>query len=186
MVNREIDWLVLTGGRSSRLGRDKASTPIAGKSMLERALATVGQVDPGARVSVLGPEFAGGPAAAVVSALPSCGSEFVGVVAVDMPMMRAALGVVVDSLEASSSGVDAWIPVTAQGRRQWLCALYRRESLLRASSDRDFRDRAFHELVSELSVLEVPAPSDVSLLDVDTPEDLERATAQVEESERAR
>ena len=154
--------------------------------MLERALATIGQVDPGASVSVVGPEFGGGPAAAVVSALPSCASEFVGVVAVDMPMMRDALAVVVDSLEAARPDEDAWIPVTAGGRRQWLLALYRRESLLRVSSDRDFHDRPFHELLGELSVREVQVPSDVSLLDVDTPEDLERAAAQVEESERTR
>jgi len=177
---------VLTGGASSRLGRDKASTLINGRTMFQRACDAIESVDPGAVPIELGMDFDGGPAAAVVAALPSCKSDFVGVVAVDMPMVRAALAAVIDSLEASSPKVDAWVPVTAQGRRQWLCGMYRRESLLRASSDRDFRNRAFYELVSELSVLEVAVPSDVSLLDVDTPEDLERATAQVEESERAR
>lgn len=154
--------------------------------MFERACDAIGSVDPGAVPIELGPDVGGGPAAAVVSALPSCTSEFVGVVAVDMPMVRAALGVVVDSLAASSPTAEAWIPITAGGHRQWLSALYRRESLLRVASNRDFRDRPFHELVDGLSVFEVPVPSDVSLLDVYTPEDLERATAQVEESERTR
>jgi len=183
---RSIDWLLLTGGRSSRLGQDKASTSIAGRTMLERSLAAIEQVEPGARVRELGAQFSGGPAAAVVAALPQCSSQFVGVVAVDMPLVRAVLTVVVDSLDPANLEVDAWIPVTAQGRRQWLSALYRRESLQRVASDGDFRDRPFHELVGELSVVEVTVPADVSLSDVDTPADLERAIAQVEESERAR
>lgn len=148
-------------------------------------LANIEQVDPGARVSEIGPDFGGGPAAAVVSALPSCAAQFVGVVAVDMPLVREAL-VVVDDARESHPHVDAWIPICARGKRQWLCALYRHDSLLRVSAGRDLRDRPFHELVADLSVLEVPVRSDVSLLDVDTPEDLERAAAQVEESERTK
>ena len=186
LVDPLIDWLVLTGGASSRLGQDKASTPINGRTMFERACDAIRSVDPEAVLIELGSDVGGGPAAAVVSALPSCTSEFVGVVAVDMPMVRTALGVVVDSLAASSPKVDAWIPISAGGRRQWLSALYRRESLLRAASNRDFRNRPFHELVDDLSVFDVSVPSDVSLLDVDTPADLERAIAQVEGSEPTR
>lgn len=186
MPDTDIEWFVLTGGRSTRLGQDKASTPISGRTMLDRVLVAIEQVDPGARVRELGSQFGGGPAAAVVAALPQCSSNFVGVVAVDMPLVRAALTVVVDSIDPANLEVDAWIPVTAQGRRQWLSALYRRESLQRVASGEDFRDRPFHELVGELSVVEVTVPTDVSLSDVDTPEDLERATAQVEESERTR
>lgn len=182
----DVSWLVLTGGTASRLGQDKASTMINGRTMFERACDAIESVDPRARPLELGTDFGGGPAAAVVAALPQCEAEFVGVVAVDMPMVRTALVAVVDSLEGSGALVDAWIPVAADGRRQWLSALYRRDALLRVSSDRDFRNSPFHELVDGLSVFEVPVPSDVSLLDVDTPADLERATAQVEESDHER
>lgn len=172
-----IDWLLLTGGRSSRLGQDKAGTAVLGRTLLERAQQTVAEVDPTGRLSILGPEYGGGPAAAVVAALSHCESDVIGVLAVDMPMAGSALGSVLQALDDEA---DGWIPVAEDGRRQWLCALYRRSALLRAAGEKDWTDQPFHRLVGDVACVDVHVDSATSLLDVDTPADLARATAQIE------
>lgn len=186
MTPAAIDWLVLTGGAGSRLGQDKASTTIAGRTLLERVRDAITSVDPRGRIHEVGPEFAGGPAGAVAAALAQCQSEFVGVVAVDMPMVGTALAAVVQAIQPAAAGSQAWIPVTGEGRRQWLCAVYRREPLALIATSQDWTDRPFHRLVEGLACTEVRVVADVSLLDIDTPEDLARATLQIQESERTR
>lgn len=175
-----IDWLILTGGAGSRLGQDKASTRIAGRTMLERVQEAITQADPQARIQILGPRFGGGPAAAVTTALAHCRSPYVGVVAVDMPMAKDAIAAV---LAAIDDQAEAWIPEAADGRRQWLCAVYRRSALLREAGNRDWTDQPFHQLVSGLTDRIVSVGSSASLLDIDTPADLKQAVVQIEESE---
>lgn len=175
----EIHWLVLTGGAGSRLGQDKASTSIEGSTLIERALNILEVVDPASSVSVVGPERSGGPAAAVVSMLPECNAGFIGVFAVDMPLAGAAIKelMVTASESASESTATAagWVPVDENGRRQWLCALYRREALRDAASGQEWMGRGFYELVGSLPTVEVEVSAGASLIDVDTPADLQRA-----------
>ena len=61
------DWLILAGGSGSRLGQDKAATPIDGRTLLDRARATIDSVDETATIHVLDQAYPGGPAAAVVA-----------------------------------------------------------------------------------------------------------------------
>lgn len=180
-----IQWLILTGGSSSRLGRDKATADFHGRSLVDRAVDVVSGLAPGGSVRVVGSEFSGGPAAAVVSNLASIDDEFVGVLAVDMPFAAMALATIVDAVDLSARGeeVEAWVPVDSDGRAQWLCAVYRRSALIRASeSESTWRDAPFHRLVEGLDVSTVPIPSSVSLLDIDTPEDFQRAWEAARES----
>ncbi len=173
-----IDWLLLTGGSSSRLGQDKASTSVGGRTLLQHAQETIERVDPTGRVLILGPEYGGGPAAAVVVALSQCDADVIGVLAVDMPMAGSAL---CSTLQALDDESDGWIPVAGDGRRQWLCALYRRSALLRAAGEMDWTDQPFHRLVANLACMNIHVDSTASLLDVDTPEDLVRAQVQIKE-----
>lgn len=180
-----IHWLVLTGGASSRLGRDKASTELAGRSLLDRATDAARALDDRAPITVLGPDRSGGPAAAVVSILPEVDEDFVGVLAVDMPFAQQALAAVAEAcgLEAQNARVDAWVPQGHDGHRQWLCAVYRNDAMRRAASAiADWHGAPFHRLVGGLSACVVDVSSRVSLLDVDTPEDLQRALDHVGET----
>ena len=48
--------IILAGGQSRRMGRDKLSLPLAGETLLQRALRRYGEVFPRVLVSVAGPE----------------------------------------------------------------------------------------------------------------------------------
>lgn len=130
---------VLAGGRSRRFGRDKTAEPVAGVPMIERAVATLGEVceevvvvssrsdTPSGSWTVLPDMRPGlGPLAGVESALAEArrrGYAGVVVLAADLPLVDAALvRRVVDGLgdahasAASRSGEPDFEP---------LCAVYR-------------------------------------------------------------
>jgi len=169
------DWLILAGGSGSRLGQDKAATPLDGRTLLDRARATIGSVDDTATIHVLDHAYPGGPAAAVVAGLTRCESAHVGVLAVDMPFAADAL-VRARSAVMEQPAADAWVPVDSSGRRQWLCAVYRSSALATAADSVDeWSGRSFASLVSQLACVDVPIDDSISLLDIDTPDDLRRA-----------
>lgn len=175
-----IDWLVLMGGSSSRLGTDKSSMVLAGRTLTERAVRCVGEVDPLGSVRTVGPDRSGGPAAAVASMLAELTGTYVGVLAVDMPFATEALDAVVSRVrrDFTDESIDAWVPVGADDRPQWLCAVYRLASLRESAGRRDHWEGApFHALVGGLMRSLVPVQAPVSLLDIDTPEDLRQAEA---------
>jgi molybdopterin-guanine dinucleotide biosynthesis protein A len=145
---------------------------------VDRAVDSVNAVDVGAPVTLVGPERAGGPAAAIVSMLPEVDVDFVGVLAVDMPLAQRALNRVLDVWRTQTSDhvIEAWVPEDPSGKQQWLCAVYRRVALVRVAEKRDEWDGvAFHALVGDLATSVVRFSSSVSLLDIDTPEDFQRA-----------
>lgn len=178
-----IDWLVLTGGASSRLGIDKSTTVLAGRTLTQRAVQLLGDIDPGGSVRTVGPDRSGGPAAAVASVLPELVGPCVGVLAVDMPFADVALDQVVSRVrhDLVDHSIHAWVPVGSDDRPQWLCAVYTLAALRESAAARDDWEGApFHALVGGLTTLLVAVDSTVSLLDIDTPEDLRRAQAIVE------
>lgn len=169
------DWLLLAGGASSRLGQDKAKVEVAGRSLLEHAHASIAASDPYATVHVLGTDYPGGPAAAVVAGLALCESDIIGVLAVDMPFAHVALARVRDAVRRHPDA-KAWIPVDDRRRQQWLCAAYSRNALIESARTRtDWSGQPFGRLVGGLESVDVLIDLDVSLLDVDTPADLDRA-----------
>ncbi len=120
---------VLAGGASRRMGRDKASVPIGGMTMLERVLDGLAGV--GERIVVGGPApdpipeipdlrpGRRGPLAGLEAALAWAGGRSVALVAVDQPYVRAAtLGALADLPG------DATVPID-QGHPQVTCAVYR-------------------------------------------------------------
>ena len=114
-------------------------------------------------------------AAAVVAGLAPCESAHIGVLAVDMPFAADAL-VHVRSAMVEQPAADAWVPVDGSGRRQWLCAVYRSSALAKAAdSFEEWAGRSFASLVGQLACVDVPIDDSVSLLDIDTPDDLRRA-----------
>ena len=169
------DWLILAGGAGSRLGQNKAATPIDGRTLLDRARAAIDSVDEEATIHVLDQAYPGGPAASGVAGLALCESVHVGVLAVDMPFAADAL-VHVRSAVVEKPAADAWVPVDGAGRRQWLCAVYRNSALATAADSVDeWAGRSFTSLVGQLACGNVPIDDSISLLDIDTPDDLRRA-----------
>ncbi|HEX9761589.1 MAG TPA: molybdenum cofactor guanylyltransferase [Acidimicrobiia bacterium] len=123
---------VLTGGRSTRMGRDKSDVVVGPGTMLTRVGEVLGEVAD--RVVVLGPDREGwecwpdsvhaeGPLAGIATALSRAEHDQVLVVAVDQPFVtRATLA----GLIGLASDVPV-VPVDQDGIRQVTCALYPRD-----------------------------------------------------------
>jgi molybdopterin-guanine dinucleotide biosynthesis protein A len=94
---------VLAGGRSTRMGQDKALLPLAGKPLIERAVAKLRRLTPDVRILGSRAELAPfaplvpdlhpgcGPIAGLEAALTHSSHEWSLVVPVDMPFLPAAL-----------------------------------------------------------------------------------------------
>jgi len=177
--------VVLTGGTAARMdGADKASIELAGVTLLERALAaTVNAVE----VVVVGEQVptsrpvtwtreeprSGGPAAGLLAGLDRFlrPPDLVQVLAVDMP--RVTPGTFARLEEAVGPEDDGALLVDATGRRQLLCAVYRRAALERArpANREEEHGLPVRRLLGPLALVEVPAVGDEAL-DVDTWADL--------------
>ena len=178
----EVAGIVLTGGRAVRFqGVDKASIEIAGATLLEHALGALAEVPD---VVVVGDEVltsrpvgfvredppGGGPAAGVLAGLAGFprAPRFVAVLAVDMPLVTSATL----SRLLLSADDDGALLVDEDGRRQYLCAIYRVASLQDAAPPlEDQHGLSMRRLVADLRLAEVPAlPGEAR--DVDTWDDL--------------
>jgi len=187
-----IDTVVLAGGRARRLGgADKPMVEIGGKPLLERVLEAcagsgraivVGPRRPIARevAWVLEQPPGGGPAAAVAAALNSCSREWVGVFAADLPFLDAhtvhSLWITLRSGSADR-GRDGAVTVDADGREQWLAAIYRREALVAAVArvgPDGLAGLPLRRLVADLDLVRAPAPQR-ALMDCDTWDDVDSA-----------
>lgn len=122
---------ILSGGQSSRMGRDKASVMVGGSTMLQRVGDALGSVTD--RVVVLGPDRDGwecwpdsvhaqGPLAGIATALSRGEADRVLVVAVDHAFVRPDF---LAHLVAIDSDLPV-VPVDATGVRQVTCAVYPR------------------------------------------------------------
>ena len=134
-----VTGTVLAGGRSSRLGRDKALLEVGRETRLARAVRTLGTVSdevvgvgpahraalvPGVRV--VPDERPGvGPLGGIATALRAMRGERLLAVATDMPLLSTDL---LRSLIELSPGYDVTIP-RVEGRTQQLCAVYARTCL---------------------------------------------------------
>ncbi len=177
--------VVLAGGRGSRLGgTHKPGIPVAGRSLLDHALAAVPDA---AETIVVGPETptyrpvrwtveqpaGGGPVAGLaagLAALPTTPDE-VAVLAADLAGVTAHT---VARLRAALVA-DGAVLCDADGRRQWLIGVWRTAALL-AALPAEPAGRSLRSVLSPLAVTDVPELPGESL-DVDTPDDLTRARA---------
>ncbi len=182
--------LILAGGDSRRMGQDKASLVLQGKTLLEHVAATMQPLFSKVIVSVRQPRAgvelpqvydeveASGPLAGLAAGLAQAETPWVFAVACDMPFITPAL---VQGLAALREQHQAVVPVV-DGHLQPLAAFYATSALatLRASlagDDKSFRG-ALQKLdvryVSEAELLQMD-PQLRSFFDLDTPQDLDAA-----------
>lgn len=199
MVRESITGFVLAGGRSTRMGRDKAGLSlngpsVDGPSLLQTALEAARSAAADGNVFILGPrELYGAYGATIPDVFPGCGplggihaalgatrTEFNLMIAVDTPFLSPALlGYIVDRALAARTMVTA--PVIG-GYPQPLCAVYSREffpvaeKALRAGDYKIVplfsRERTLLIAEAELARFAFTAEMFENL---NTPEDLERA-----------
>jgi molybdopterin-guanine dinucleotide biosynthesis protein A len=183
-VQSAVAALLLTGGASSRLGRDKATLVVGGERLCDRAARLLVEVaDP---VLEVGPGHSGlptvdegperrGPLAAVAagaSALPAGTAALV--LAVDMPLVTAAL---LAALADHPSPLSV-VPLDATGRLQPLCARYSPTALAAAAALVEAGSRAMGALLDVDAYITLaadvwaPLAGPAPFADVDTPADL--------------
>ena len=173
--------MILTGGSSSRFGSDKSSTLFAGETLVNRLLRTL----PAGPIVIVGPQFdqsmrtasfaqenplGGGPVAAIHAGLMGVTSEFVAIIATDMPFAAE----IISSLIARTCQSDALFPLDESKRAQMLCGLYRSDSLREAIVRLgDPANKSMRALIAELTIetLVINPNSTAKLLDIDTQAD---------------
>lgn len=193
-----FDALVLAGGRASRLGTPKPGLVVAGRPLLDHALAATA----GARATVVvGPDelaaphrYAltredppfGGPVAGIAAGLAALGGDpapWVLVLACDVPRAVEAVPLLLDAARTVEGAGDAGreprehvdaVRAVRGGRDQWLVGLYRRTALdaavtrLRAAGGVD--GAPAHRLLGGLTARRVDDAAGTTL-DVDTWQD---------------
>jgi molybdenum cofactor guanylyltransferase len=133
----DLTAFVLAGGRSSRMGTDKAFLLLEGQTLVERALELARSLTEDVRIVGARDKFAAfapvvedqyaerGPLGGIHAALSSTSSDFNLMLAVDLPFLQARfLHYLADEARAANAVVT--VPKAAGGL-QPLCAVYRRE-----------------------------------------------------------
>jgi len=132
---------VLTGGLSSRMGRDKALLPFHGGSLAGFVARLVAQAAGSAALvgstqrhamlgyPVIGDRYPGqGPLSGILTALEATAADWNLIVACDMPRLTVPfLAGLLDA--AAGSEADALLPAGAPGLLEPLCAVYHRRAL---------------------------------------------------------
>ncbi len=192
----EITTFVLAGGKSTRMGSDKAFLELGGRTLLARTLDLAPSI--GSPVKIVGEptKFAHigsvvqdiyqehGPLGGIQAALASTATELNLILAVDLPFLRPEFLRYLISRARESSAVVT-VP-RALGGLQPLCAVYRRgflepaERSLRAGKNKI--DALFAEVetrVIDVNELRSADFGEEMFCNVNTPEDWERAQAEL-------
>lgn len=194
-----LDAVVLAGGRSRRLGQDKASLVLDGGRMVDRAVAAA--LGSGVRVCVVAGPATLRPEVPVVQEQPPFGGPVAGLAAALGELDRIGGGTpsggvlviacdLVDPAAAVPPLVAAWPPAAGidgvalsdpDGRVQWLAAIYRRAALDDALAGLgEVSGCSMRTLTAAMSLQPVTA-ADGAATDIDTWEDLDRARSRTEE-----
>ncbi|MDY6871116.1 MAG: molybdenum cofactor guanylyltransferase [Actinomycetota bacterium] len=178
--------VVLAGGASRRMGRDKATLVVNGSTLVEHVVATVerrcspvfviaapGQPLPELEAQVLRDEVRGvGPLLATgrgLRAAAEAGCEWAFVCAVDMPYLTMDF---VDDLAvpAARLGVDVVLPW--DGRDHYLAGVYRTSLAGHISALVAAGERAMRALVDTVYTQRIVMPEQRALTNANTPDDL--------------
>jgi molybdopterin-guanine dinucleotide biosynthesis protein A len=171
------------GGRSSRMGRDKALLPFRGgalaQSVAQAVLEAAGSAtlvgDP-ARYSGLGrpiiPDLypGEGPLGGILTALRNTSADWNLITACDMPhldpeLLRGLLKT------AAEGGADALLPVGPEGRPEPLCALYHRRCLEPFATAFDAGVRKVTAALETVRTVRLPMAEASLFQNVNTPEE---------------
>jgi len=182
--------VILAGGNSQRMGRDKANLMLGDQTLLQRVIAVMQQVFPKVVISVRqprpeidlpqvcdAPSFAG-PLAGLAAGLECATTPWIFAVACDMPFLVQP---VIERLAQRRAGCQAVVPVV-QGHPQPLAAFYATSCLdaiqdLAGSGKNSLRavlERLNVCYVDEAEMLAAD-PSLRSFFDLDTPQDVAQA-----------
>lgn len=181
----------MVGGKSRRMGQDKAVLRLSGQTLLERMAQRLGEAagsvslvgDPvrysGYGWPVLPDQFPGeGPLGGLCTALQSNQAEWNVLLACDMPdvtfdILRHLVGL------ANSVEADCVVPEAVPGKPQPLCAVYHQRCRPAAEAMLASGERRARDLLSRVNTHYWRDCDPSWFLNVNTPEDWERFRDQV-------
>jgi molybdenum cofactor guanylyltransferase len=178
--------VVLAGGASRRMGRDKATLPYEGKTLVERVVSVVsqrcspvfviaapGQPLPTLQAEVLRDEVRGvGPLLATgrgLRAAADAGLKLAFVCAVDMPLLSTEL---IDELAGPAMRLGADVVLPWDGRDHYLAGVYRTSLADRVDALVAAGERSMRALVDTVDTQRIVMPEQPSLTNVNTAADL--------------
>ena len=197
----EVTAFVLAGGKSSRMGEDKAFLELAGRTLLERALGTVFALTKAVRIVGMNPRLArfaaergiplvadrfadSGPLGGIHAALLSSSTDLNFILSVDTPFVTAQCARFLMSAAAANQAL-ATVPVAGGGIHP-TTAVYRRAFADHAERALAAGRNKIGALLDQLPVVYVTedelrragfAPEIFDNLN--TPEDVQRATGRL-------
>jgi molybdopterin-guanine dinucleotide biosynthesis protein A len=177
---------VLVGGRSSRMGRDKALLPFRGGVLVSAIADAVSEAagtctlvgDPerysGLAYRVLPDLYPGeGPLGGIVTALRDSTADWNLIVACDMPALDGSFLARIRD-EAIRAGADVLLPAGPGGRPEPLCSVYHRRVLGHVEGAFARGVRKISEAVAGLRLTVFPIAEVARFQNVNTPEDWSR------------
>lgn len=184
-----LEGYILTGGRSSRMGRDKFQLSLDGLTFLERAIrqveslgipcsvvASPSQSHTAFGVPIIHDIQPGmGPLGGIYTALRTCTEEQVLILPCDVPLISGEL---LHLLLREAQGMDIVLPVDRSGRRHSLCAIYSTRCLPRIEEQLERGDLKVRSLLDHAGLrvksirLEDEGIPESTLLNVNTPQEL--------------
>ena len=179
--------IILAGGDSQRMGRDKAMLALSGRPLIETVIDNLQSMFAVTLLSVRTPrpeislpqvcdsQADGGPLTGLVTALEQITTRWAFVVACDMPFISPAL---IKLLAQYRAQQDAIVPVV-QGRLQPLAAFYSASCMASMRASLSLGDKSLRTAISRLDVhyvdeaeIRLVDPQLRSFFDLDTPQDL--------------
>lgn len=146
-MNGNFTGYILAGGKSSRMGSDKAFLPLNGETFLTRSinlLSNFGETKlvvnrlqtkfinriP-AQTAFIFDQFDGrGALGGIHAALKDCETEFAIILAVDLPFVTVEAIENLTNIALESKNLNAVVPIQNNGKAQPLCAVYRAKTCL--------------------------------------------------------
>ncbi|PLX09954.1 MAG: molybdenum cofactor guanylyltransferase [Marinilabiliales bacterium] len=161
---REISGIILSGGKSSRMGSEKGMKIFNGKPLIEYAIEALGISCKNIIISTNNPEFYEkyniplikdeikniGPMGGIYSCLRQSNTEYNLVLSCDMPFIDKEL--ISYLINAISSDYTAVVPVHDENKLEPLCAVYSRTSLITIEKQIWKEDYKLMNLLNEINV----------------------------------
>lgn len=184
VLRRQATAIVMAGGRSSRMGTDKAMIEIDGVPLIQRLVRWLAPRFDEVLISARNPDdyaFLGhrviadrtpdqGPLHGLACALQASAHDLHMVVPCDLPDIPLAL---MARLLREAANSDVVVPIDSDGRAEPLFAAYRRSALPAVQAALERGDRRMISFHRDCRVTMVPLPQGQSPANLNTPESLE-------------
>lgn len=169
-MKSDFTGFVLAGGKSSRMGVDKFTLELDGKTFLARAVSTLSNICESVKIvlnqtqiietdrTIVRDFFADrGALGGIHAALTNCQTKFAVILAVDLPFVSVESLEKLAEIALASNKFLAYVPRQTDGRPQPLCAVYRAKYCLptlektltenEKASVRDFLDQVYPKYI---------------------------------------